>query len=311
AVQISEMSHDPWVLLFAEGFRPLNQPRLNLYADLLRDALARLSNIVETRASWAILQALLGESGDPQVAVATALGEFARVLEGISVSLVVITPTGTTLLTAGDREMATPVRPFDRGNRLVSTIHLPELGTMQLTVKRPGGSSFFRREHNLVDRAAAIFSAWLPGALKLPLQSAAGASSTQDFEMVLDRAASQMTHDGLAVSVLVIAVPEQESRRNLIQTWVTEIRGRLRGSDLAGAISEREIGVLLAGTSREYVPVVCARLGQSLGIDPGGSTPIGTASRDAGSPNGASIVAAARKDISGRGRDRSSGSTRR
>jgi hypothetical protein len=300
AIQIGESTGDPWVLLFAEGFQPLNLARLNLYADLLREALARVSSIVETRASWAVLQALLGETGDPQAAVTAALREFAHVLDGISTSLIVTSATGTTLLMAGDRESATLVRPFDRGNRLVSTSHLPELGTMQLTARRARGSKFSRREQHLVGRAASIFSAWLPGAVKQPVESSGVASSTPGFEAILDRAASEMMREGFDVSVVIIVVPESQSRRALLQSWVTDIRGRLRGSDLAGAVSDREIGVLLSGTAREYVPVVCARLGQSLGLEPGGTTPMGSASRQAGSTNDESIVSAARKDINGR-----------
>jgi hypothetical protein len=109
-----------------------------------------------------------------------------------------------------------------------------------------------------------------------------------------------MTRDGLDVSVVVIVVPER-SRRAVLQSWVTDIRGRLRGSDLAGAISDREIGVLLSGTSREYVPVVCARLGESLDAEPGAPTPMGSASRPAGSAAGESLVGAARKNLNGRG----------
>src|SRR5262249_45549916 len=187
---------------------------------------ARLSNLVETRASWAILQTLLGHNGDPEIAVTAALGEFARVLDGISASLIVTNATGTTLLVAGERESASLVRPFDRGNRLVSTIHLRELGTMQFTVRRRRGSSFFRREHQLVDRAAQIFSAWLPSALKQPAESTGQSSSGPGFDAILDRAASQMTRDGLEVSVVVIVVPECDSRRELLQSWVTDIRAR-------------------------------------------------------------------------------------
>jgi hypothetical protein len=300
AIRISETTDDPWMLLFAEGYRPLNLSRLNLYADLLRDALARLSNIVETRASWAILQALIGETGDPQVVVSAALAEFTRVLDGLSASLIVTSPTGTTLLMAGDRESPTLVRPFDRGNRLVSTLHLPELGTMQLTVRRVRGANFSRREQHLIDRAATIFSAWLPGALKQPLESVDETSSAEGFEAVLDRAASQLIREGLDVSVVVIVVPETESRRAVLQTWVTDIRGRLRGSDLAGAISDNEIGVLLSGTSQEYVPIVCDRLGRSLDLEPGAPTPMGSASRQASSPEEQSIVRAARKAVDGR-----------
>lgn len=300
AIQIGDVANDPWILLFAEGYRPLNQQRLHLYADLLRDALARLSNLVETRASWAILQALLGETGDPAAAVSAALREFARVLDGITASLIVTNATGTTILTAGERESASLVRPFDRGNRLVSTVHVRELGTMQFTVRRPRGSNFFRREHQLVDRAAQIFSAWLPSALKQPAESNGVASSSAGFEAILDQAASQMTHDGLDVSVVIIVVPESDSRRDLLQSWVTDLRARLRGTDLAGAISDGEIAVLLSGTSSEHVALVCARLGESLGLEPGGKTPIGSATRQGGSADGESIVTAARRDLSGR-----------
>src|SRR5262245_15222282 len=172
ALTISDATPEPWLLLFSEGYRPLNLPRLNLYADLLREALARLSSIVETRAAWAILQTLLGATENIEPAVDAALREFARVVDGVAVSLIVTNATGTTLLAAGDRESIAAVRPFDRGNRLVSTAHLPDLGTMQLAVRRARGQCFTRREQHLIDRAATIFSAWLPGALKQPVETA-------------------------------------------------------------------------------------------------------------------------------------------
>jgi hypothetical protein len=82
---------------------------------------------------------------------------------------------------------------------------------------------------------------------------------------------------------------------------VTEIRARLRGSDLAGAISDDEIGVLLSGTSQNDVPVVCARLGRSLGLETtGASTALGSATRPAGSLEEESIVTVARRNAGGR-----------
>jgi hypothetical protein len=305
ALPLSDAMPEPWVLLFAEGYRALNLPRLYLYADLLREALARLSSIVETRAAWAILQTLLGAGERIEPAVDGALRDFSRVVDGLAVSLIVTSATGTTLLASGDRESIAAVRPYDRGNRLVSTAHLPDLGTMQLAVRRARGQSFTRREQHLVDRAAAIFSAWLPGALRQPVDKAAATTATRSFEEVLDRAAMQITRDGLDVSVVVIVVPDTESRMAVIQSWVTEIRARLRGSDLAGAISDREIGVLLYGTSQTDVPIVCDRLGRSLGFEKTGvQTPMGSASRTAGSPDDESIVTLARHNVNGRGKSR-------
>jgi hypothetical protein len=300
ALPIIDATPEPWLLLFAEGYRPLNLSRLGLYADLLREALARLSNIVETRAAWAILQTLLGAGDRIEPAVDAALSEFSRVVDGLAVSLIVTTATGTTLLTAGDRDSIAAVRPFDRGNRLVSTAHLADFGTMQLAVRRARGQSFTRREQHLIDRAATIFSAWLPGALKQPAEKPGAPPGTRGFEDVLDNAAAQITRDGLDVSLVVIVVPESDSTVAILQSWVTEIRGRLRGTDLAGAISDREIGVLLTGTGHTEVPVVCARLGRSLGFDrheP--SIPIGSASRPAGSTDEESIVNLARRSLNG------------
>jgi hypothetical protein len=305
ALPLSDAVPEPWVLLFAEGYRALNLPRLHLYADLLREALARLSSIIETRAAWAILQTLLGAGERIEPAVDGALRDFSRVVDGLAVSLIVTSATGTTLLASGDRESIAAVRPYDRGNRLVSTAHLPDLGTMQLAVRRARGQSFTRREQHLVDRAAAIISAWLPGALRQPVEKAAATTGTRSFEEVLDRAAMQITRDGLDVSVVVIVVPESESTMAVIQSWVTEIRARLRGSDLAGAISDREIGVLLYGTSQMDVPIVCDRLGRSLGFEKTGvPTPMGSASRPAGSPDDDSIVALARHNVNGRAKNR-------
>jgi hypothetical protein len=302
ALHISETTPAPWLLLFAEGYRALNVPRLNLYADLLREALARLSSIVETRAAWAILQTLVGATEQIETAVDAALREFSRVVDGVAVSLIVTNATGTTLLVAGDRESIAAVRPFDRGHRLVSTAHLADLGTMQMTVRRARGQSFTRREQHLVDRAAAIFSAWLPGAMKQRVGNASTASATRAFEDVLERAAAQMVRDGLDVSAVVMIVPESESSVALLQSWVTEIRARLRGSDLAGAISDREIGVLLSGTSQTDVPVVCRRLGRSLGLEENAlTTALGVATITAGSNADEPIVSAARKNLPGRG----------
>ena len=301
AVPMNEATPEPWLLLFGEGYRALNLPRLNLYGDLLREALARLSSIVETRAAWAILQTLLGATDRIEPAVDAALREFSRVVDGVAVSLIVTNATGTTLLVAGDRESIAAVRPFDRGNRLVSTAHLADLGTMQMSVRRARGQSFTRREQHLVDRAATIFSAWLPGALKQPVEKAGGTPATRGFEEVLDRAATQINRDGLDVAVVVIVLPDNEAPVALLQSWVTEIRARLRGSDLAGAISDREIGVLLSGAAQTDVPVVCARLGRSLGLEKSDArVPMGSASRAAGSTEDESIVNMARRNVNGR-----------
>lgn len=302
AIAIGDATLEPWLIVFSEGYRSLNAARLILYADLLREALGRVSTIAETRATWAILQSLLGATDAVDAAIDASLRELSRVLDGAVATLVVTSATGTTLLSVGEEEPVSGVRSFDRGNRLVSTSHLLDLGTMQLSVRRVPGQTFTRREQHLVDRAAAIFSAWLPGTLKRSSERVERRSEHQGFEQVLDRAAVQILRDGIDVSALIISVPDAGSGPHLLHSWVTEIRAQLRGSDLAGTVSEREIGVLLSGTSQADVPIVCARLRRRLGLDEGTvAAKMGVASRAAGSPTEESIVNAARKNIPGRG----------
>ena len=301
AIGIGGTTMEPWLIVFSEGYRPLNASRLVLYADLLREALGRVSTIAETRATWGILQTLLGPTDAVDAKIDASLRELSRGLDGVDATLVVTSATGTTLLSVGNEESFSGVRSFDRGNRIVSTAHLLELGTMQLSVRRAPGQTFTRREQHLVDRAAAIFSAWLPATLKRSTETVERRAD-KGFEQALERSATEIPRDGIDVSVLVISVPDAVSRPHLLQSWVTEIRAQLRGSDLAGTISDREIGVLLSGTSQGEVPVVCARLRRRLGLDEGVvAAAIGVASRAAGSPAEDSLVSAARRNIAGLG----------
>jgi hypothetical protein len=302
AIEIGSSTLEPWLLLFAEGFRSLNASRLVLYADLLREALGRASTIAETRTTWAILQSLLGATEASDRTVAAALGELRRALDGVGASLVVTNASGAALLTVGDDAEGAPVIPAsDRGHQLTSTAQLPDRCTMELSLRRIASQAFTRREQHLVDRAAAIFSAWLPGTLKRSIPRAERRSEHRGFEQALDRAATQILRDGIDVSVLVLMVGDAASRPGLLHSWVTEIRAQLRGSDLAGTLSDREIGVLLSGTPQGDVPVVCSRLRRRLGLDAAMPVTIGVASRGAGHLADDSIVGAARRDLSSRG----------
>jgi hypothetical protein len=84
-------------------------------------------------------------------------------------------------------------------------------------------------------------------------------------------------------------------RGDLLQRWLSDIRGQLRGSDLAGMLSEREIGVLLSGTPTSEVPRVSARLERCLTADRGPlKLAIGIASRSANQELDEPIVRQAR-----------------
>ena len=98
--------------------------------------------------------------------------------------------------------------------------------------------------------------------------------------------------------------PAAVSRPGLLHKWVAEIRGQLRASDLAGALSDREIGVLLTGTTTSDLAAVRARILRHVTIpDEGGESAavtIGIASHSAESPLDGSLVRAARQNATRR-----------
>jgi hypothetical protein len=217
-------------------------------------------------------------------------------LGGAVATLVVKSGEGATLLAAESENASRSPTATSNSECLDSTTVLPERSTMILTL-RQADRAFTRRDQHLVERASTIFAAWLPAMLKRSTPRIERRSEHREFEQVLDRTAAQIIRDGIPVSVLVLSVANVRPRPGPLQTWVSEIRAQLRGSDLAGTLSEDEIGVLLSGTPNTQVPVVCARLKRRLGLQDATALTIGVASREAGSSMQDSIVLAARKEI--------------
>jgi hypothetical protein len=305
ALQIGTAIVEPWVIVFFEGYAPLDLDRLGLYINLLREALGRAATIAETRTTWAILQPLLGSSDPIEPAIELALQELANTVKATSASLTVVAPGGTTVLAIGEQESSS-VRPFGRTHLLVSSTSVAqaidspasgEIGTLALTLKRTPGQTFTRREQHLVDRAAQVLAAWLPGTFKAPQKPRERRAWSRDFEQVLDRVAVQTALEGAPASVVVVSVPGSP-RGEQLQRWVADIRGQLRGSDLAGMLSDHEIGVRLSGTPRHDVPIVSARLQRCFtSDDAAGTVAIGSATRESGTTADDSLVDAARQNV--------------
>lgn len=297
AMEILSASPDPWLLVFAQGFGSLDRSRLTTYIDLLRQALSRASLIAETRTAWAIMHPLLSVTDDPGRAVLAALAGLKSLVSGITATFTVTSTTGADVLGVSDGPA--PSSAEAATGRLISTTTVMDSYTAVLTVHRSTGENFTRREQRLVERTSAILAGWLPGTLGVLGRTTDRRSEHREFEEVLDRAAAQTTRDGIDVSMLVISAPDAGSYPGVLQRLVAEIRGQLRGSDLAGALSEREIGVLLSGTSAEQVPVVCQRIRQqpTLARNKGPASTIGAATRAAGQMGASSLVSAARRAL--------------
>lgn len=299
----SEHSH-PWLLMFSGALTKRDEARLSLYVDLLREAIARVATIAETRTSWAILQRLLASTESPEETGRAALGELTQAVDGVGSALVVTAPNGVHVLSMGDGANAPALQPPPGYDQLVATLPILDTHTMVLGVYRAHGHAFTRREQQVVDRAAATFAAWLPGVLRRSGHEHERRTEGREFDRLLDRAARQSVEDGLDVVVLAVLAPGAVSRPGLLHKWVAEIRGQLRASDLAGALSDREIGVLLTGTTTSDLAAVRARILRHVTIpDEGGESAavtIGIASHSADTPLEGSLVRAARQNATRR-----------
>jgi GGDEF domain-containing protein len=99
-----------------------------------------------------------------------------------------------------------------------------------------------------------------------------------------------------------VAVDASALRPGLLPLWVGRIRAQLRAGDFAGALSDREIAVLLCGASADQTARVSARLTHMFTTEDGtGALPysaIGMTTRSPQSSFEGSIVGAARAQAS-------------
>jgi hypothetical protein len=294
----------PWLLVFSGVIGGRDESRLVLYIDLLREAIDRVATMAETRTNWAILQQLLAHTDSVEETGQTALQELTRAVDGLGSALVVTASNGVHTLSIGDSAAFSGARPANQFDELLSTHHVLDGHTMVLAVRRSHGNPFTRREQQLVDRVAATFASWLPGVLQQLPQTLERRTENRGFDAVVDRVATQTVADGLDVVVLVVVAASAVERPGLLHKWVAEIRGQLRASDLAGALSDREIGVLLSGTTTKDLAAIRARIlrrvtvvGAGRGTAP---VAIGVASLTGGAVAGESLVALARQDAARR-----------
>jgi hypothetical protein len=289
----------PWLMALSGSVRTEEESRLSLYVDLLREAVDRVATIAETRLSWAMLQQLLGSTGDVEEAGECALVELKNAVGAESAALEVTASRGMRVMSIGDGAAFSSSSLPDQVDQILATGPVYEGHTMVLAIRRPRAHPFTRRERQIVDRASAIFSAWLSGVLKRSTASQERRAENREFQQVLDRVASQTIRDGMDAAVVVLLAPAVVSRPGLLQRWTAEIRGRLRGSDLAGVLSDREVGILLSGISPNDVAAVSTRICQQALRERGGvetGVSIGTAARPAGAALNGSLVKEARQD---------------
>jgi hypothetical protein len=227
---------------------------------------------------------------------ADALDDLARAFDALGATLVVTAPHGGHILSVGDADVFGVPRPVGALDQIVSSVKVDE-DTAVLAVRRPDGELFTGRDQRLLDRIASLFAAWLPAVLLRTPSSRNRRGAHREFEELIEQTALRTIDEGADVSALVITVNAEPLRPGLLHHWATDLRGRLRASDVAGPLSDREIGILLPGTGPVGAVAVGTRIQQRL---EGNTAVIGVASRTPGLRIISPIVESAREDVARR-----------
>jgi hypothetical protein len=288
----------PWLIAFSGSIPAEQESRLVVYVDLLDQALRSAASQAATRASWAILEHLLPSVDRPEPAAEAALAALNETVGGRRAALMVTMTTGMHVLSVGDRSIFSAPRTAVGGNDIVATARILDRYSMTLAVTREAERPFTRRDRHLLDVAAPIFSTWLAGVLQQPAFANDRRVAPRGFDDIVERVVGRAAEEGSAVSVVLFRVNDGGMRGEAVRRWISDIRGQLRPTDLAGLVSESEVVVLLTDTEPERAQPVVDRLRRRLdqsdlfaGLAP---LAVGIASSTADRPVAGSIVNAAR-----------------
>lgn len=293
---------EPWLLLFCDGFGSPDRLQLGLSLDPLRDALGEVSTIAETRLAWSLLHPLFGAAtANVEQALTRSLAAMARACDARDAALTVTAPEDVVALRVGGGEGG--IRPSDPGRRLLATAPLPERHRLTLMISCEAGHVVTRREQHLADRAAAILAGWLSPNFHAVIASARRQAEANEVQQLFERTAARNLRDGVDVSLFVFTALDPQATLGSIDAVVADLRTRLRGTDIAGMLSDREVGVLAAGVT----PLLANGIGERLrrGLEARLATPltVGVVCRNAGSPSsGTSLVDVARLEAGRQGR---------
>jgi hypothetical protein len=302
--RVGDPAHVPWLITLS-GIIPVEQEaRILVYVELLDQALRTVLSQTAVRASWAILEHLLPGGDRVEPAAQAALAALSSAVGGAGAALVVTMLTGMHVFSLGDADVFSVPRPYGEADEIVSTTRILDRYSMTLAVRRLDGVSFTRRERYLLDVASPIFTTWLTGVLQQPSYGKDRRGAPPRFDDVVERVAARAIDEGASLSVVLFRLTDGAVRGPAVRRWVSQVRGQLRPTDLAGLVSESEVAVLLTDTGPEHARVVVDRIRQRVDSDEElmGVVPlsVGIASCSAEQPIRGSVLRAAREDAARR-----------
>jgi hypothetical protein len=288
-----------WLIVVDSAVEARNNTRLSLYARLLDNWVGQLLAQSASRITVALAFQLLPVQERIDKTVANALDELTSAM-GVSAAAIVVTlANGMEWLRVGSHELFGSLRGEADAGRLVVVKRAPQKCTTALAVARSNEQPFTRAAEGDLQVAADVFHSWALGILGRAGEKPERRARKRGFADLLDALADRALAEGTPVTAAVLSAADARFRpTGVIQAWVAELRSHLRPQDLAGILTEGEIGVLLHDATAEQAQVVMVRLRDSI-AGPSGqpvALSVGLASRAPQGDRTGSLIDAARAD---------------
>jgi hypothetical protein len=291
-----------WLLVFTGAIDAYDLERLGAYLALLELALALSTSMMTTRVVNTIASRLSDLQQTPDARARNALEELRRALGASSASLKIESAEGSLSF-----DVTSPDLGHTRADPGVSGLILVKRSeqhyTTTVSLGRFESLQFTPRDYVVASAAATVFELWVPATLRTAAGRRERRVLSRGFQEVIERSACEAIERGVPVAVVVLVIRDAISLPGSTQRWVAGIRGQLRASDVAGMLTEGEIGLLLHDIANGQAKAIAERLRTVVNAAPGREAIlIGVASWTPGQAPADGIVRRARADALGDGR---------
>jgi hypothetical protein len=285
-----------WVVALCGRIPRASEARLGVYVGLLAHAVQNAANVGMARTTWSTVEALIVSVGQFEPAAQRLLDDLKSTLGATAAVLLVTTTSGGHLLATGDAEQFEETWNQVRNDRLTVTLPVADRYRMTLGVARPNGPPFRRPEQRLLEAAGRVVASWLPNVLAASAGARERRQTAVTAEDVLDRHARQAVDAGESVTLVVVSDASAVFHPGRLQQCITAIRGQLRPEDVAAAVGDHEIAVLLPSTSVQSAAAVVDRLQHDVMAEFGTRWGIGIAGRSPATISNDRLLDLARRD---------------
>jgi hypothetical protein len=282
----------PWVLVFSGLIDDNEQVRLRVYSDILRESLIKVVIVTTSRLVAEVSRSRRSTTESPESEAQTVLDQLTDAMSS---------PRGALALTTAGRQT------LSVGHTELLSLETMRRDHMEVTSSDAGSSLtvVFEREHvpftaferEIALAGTAVVHRWMQSAFQRSTD-VERRRRARAVDAVFDQLAIDTIATGHQASVIVMSFDEARMRPGLLAGWIGRIRAQLRAGDYAGALSDKEIAVLLCGASSEHATVVSERLTHMFRADDTSGaflhSGIGMTTRTPDSPFQGSIVGAAR-----------------